>query len=203
LQTPNQHKKLPIIKTIYAEYEVGRDGAYEIAQSQNKALKSKIEKIENQPKTVANIKAVRELKERKAAYDKYISEYNTELCTKREAEYKERYDTEVQKRAEQKDANRNLRMEEARAQATNITDLWNKAPKVDGFESEIMLSNGETLKGKYILTEDGAFAASHNKLFELCSNNPQNNRYTGKNTSYGYFQRRGLWFCNQRGRCLY
>jgi len=69
--TPEQHVR-------YAEYEVGKDGAYSIAKDQYDDLQKKIDRITKQPKTVANIKTIGELKERQSGYEKYMSDYDAE-----------------------------------------------------------------------------------------------------------------------------
>ena len=43
-----------------------------------------------------------------------------------------------------------------------ITEKWNTATKIDGHKDEIMLPNGEPLKGHYVLHESGASSPSHN-----------------------------------------
>ena len=43
-----------------------------------------------------------------------------------------------------------------------ITEKWDTANKVDGHRDEIMLPNGEPLKGHYVLHESGASSPSHN-----------------------------------------
>ena len=64
------------------------------------------------------------------------------------------------------------RAEQAQAQAEReavgnanpmpqITKKWNEATKVEGHADEIVLPNGERVKGKYMLTESGAVSPSH------------------------------------------
>lgn len=43
-----------------------------------------------------------------------------------------------------------------------ITEKWKTATKIDGHKDEIMLPNGEPLKGHYVLHESGASSPSHN-----------------------------------------
>ena len=43
-----------------------------------------------------------------------------------------------------------------------ITEKWKTANKIDGHRDEIMLPNGEPLKGHYVLHESGASSPSHN-----------------------------------------
>ena len=43
-----------------------------------------------------------------------------------------------------------------------ITEKWNNAAKVDGHRDEIMLPDGTSLKGHYVLHESGASSPSHN-----------------------------------------
>ena len=43
-----------------------------------------------------------------------------------------------------------------------ITDKWNNATKVDGHRDEIILPDGTSLKGHYVLHESGASSPSHN-----------------------------------------
>lgn len=42
-----------------------------------------------------------------------------------------------------------------------ITEKWNSSAKVDGMQDEIVLPNGEHVKGHYVLHESGASSASH------------------------------------------
>lgn len=43
-----------------------------------------------------------------------------------------------------------------------ITDKWNNAEKIDGHSDEIVLPDGTSLKGHYVLHESGASSPSHN-----------------------------------------
>ena len=43
-----------------------------------------------------------------------------------------------------------------------ITEKWNNAAKIDGHRDEIMLPDGTSLKGHYVLHESGASSPSHN-----------------------------------------
>ena len=43
-----------------------------------------------------------------------------------------------------------------------ITEKWENAAKIEGGSDEIVLPNGETVKGHYVLHESGAASASHN-----------------------------------------
>lgn len=43
-----------------------------------------------------------------------------------------------------------------------ITEKWENATKIEGSSDEIVLPNGETVKGHYVLHESGAASASHN-----------------------------------------
>lgn len=51
-----------------------------------------------------------------------------------------------------------------------IREKWEAAPKVDGFENEITLANGERVKGHYVLVESGAATPSHNPNAEFIRN---------------------------------
>ena len=42
-----------------------------------------------------------------------------------------------------------------------ITEKWNGAVKIDGHNDEVVLPNGETIKGHYVLHESGASSPSH------------------------------------------
>ena len=42
-----------------------------------------------------------------------------------------------------------------------ITEKWNSAEKIDGHRDEIVLPNGERIKGRYVLHESGAASPSH------------------------------------------
>lgn len=46
--------------------------------------------------------------------------------------------------------------------APSIKEKWDKATKIDGASNEIVLANGETIKGHYVLAESGAATPSHN-----------------------------------------
>lgn len=48
-----------------------------------------------------------------------------------------------------------------------IREKWEQSPKVDGFENEITLANGEKVKGHYVLVESGAATPSHNPNAEF------------------------------------
>ena len=67
---------------------------------------------------------------------------------------KQRQAEELAKRQEQEERGAN-------AVHPAIREKWESAEKVDGFENEIALANGETIKGHYALVESGAATPSH------------------------------------------
>ena len=48
-----------------------------------------------------------------------------------------------------------------------IREKWEAASKVEGFESELPLSDGTTVKGRYMLVESGAVTPSHNAAMDF------------------------------------
>ena len=51
-----------------------------------------------------------------------------------------------------------------------IREKWEAAPKIEGFENEITLPNGERVSGRYMLVESGAATPSHNPNGEFVRN---------------------------------
>jgi hypothetical protein len=66
------------------------------------------------------------------------------------------------------------REEQEKLGSNNVSDVikkkWQDANKVEGFADEIILPNGEKVKGKYMLVESGAATPSHNPNAEFVRN---------------------------------
>ena len=103
----------------------------------------------------------------KGAQDKINAEENQRLAARQaedtrraQAEEKERQQQVLQKEAEE--AARG-----AHRVAPAIRERWDNTPKIDGVPNEIVLPNGEKVRGHYVLTESGAASASHNATAEF------------------------------------
>ena len=84
----------------------------------------------------------------------------------------ERKQADAQAHEQALEEEKQRRTEQAQAQAEReavgnanptpqITKKWHEATKVEGHADEIVLPNGERVKGKYMLTESGAVSPSH------------------------------------------
>lgn len=86
---------------------------------------------------------------------------------------------EERRRAAEEAAERRRRAEESRRRAAEarakgegaageqITEKWNNAERVEGVSDEIVLANGERIKGRYVLVESGAATPSHDSANEF------------------------------------
>ena len=141
-------KKKKSKATDFDEYE--RETAENEAEVQR--LEAELERwntIQQRVNDIANEKKAAAQAEQKAK-DEQI---HNEAVAQAQAEYEERKQAEAERKAV---GNENP--------MPAITDKWNNAEKVDGAADEIMLPNGEVLKGHYVLHESGASSPSHNAL---------------------------------------
>ena len=53
---------------------------------------------------------------------------------------------------------------------SNVVEKWQQSPKVEGYENEITLPNGEKITGRYMLVESGVATPSHNANHEFVKN---------------------------------
>ena len=86
---------------------------------------------------------------------------------------------EERRRAAEEAAERRRRAEESRRRAAEarakgegaageqITEKWNNSERVEGVSDEIVLANGERIKGRYVLVESGAATPSHDSANEF------------------------------------
>lgn len=134
-------KKEPKMGTSISAYKAAKAAiADELAQAQQQVDYWNAVKAE-QTKAIAVERAVQAEKE-KAIHDVAV------------IEEQQRKEAEAQAAAEHAAVGNENPM-------PHITEKWNAAPKVDGVADEMVLPNGERVKGHYVLTESGAATPSH------------------------------------------
>lgn len=101
-------------------------------------------------KSVKNEQDMLVLKEQEAQRKRDIAAHDAAV-TQKQAEYEERKQAEE----ERKEVGNENPM-------PVITEKWNNSNKIDGHGDEIVLPNGERIKGHYVLHESGASSPSHN-----------------------------------------
>lgn len=128
------------------------------------------------PKLGANAKANAE---KLRDYNRRLEEFNRnrgywqqvrEIAVRHKAEAEEAArlaEEEARKAAEAARAEEIRRQEEERRRAAEkgvgreITDRWNGAEKIQGIEDAIITPSGRTIRGRYVLVEEGAATPSH------------------------------------------
>ena len=168
-------------KFIYEESGLDRNEANEFVQLQLDQANKALEKVKSssQPKMGTSIMKYKQAKEQHQKlvdeaqntvnYWKAVRAKQAEI-SKAEREEMAQKDAVLHAEAvEQANAEREAKKiaEAERAAVGNenpmpaITEKWAKANKVDGIQDEIVLPNGERIKGHYVLHESGASSASH------------------------------------------
>ncbi len=97
----------------------------------------------------------------KAQHDKVRNAALKEQQEKEKAAIEASEERERQRQAEELAKRQEQAQRGANAAHPAIREKWESAEKVDGFENEIALANGETIKGHYVLVESGAATPSH------------------------------------------
>lgn len=98
----------------------------------------------------------------KAQHDRVRNAALKEQQEKEKAAIEASEERERQRQAEELAKRQEQEERGANAAHPAIREKWESAEKVDGYENEIALANGETIKGHYVLVESGAATPSHN-----------------------------------------
>ena len=165
---------------IYDEAGLSREEANAFVKANIDEAKKSLEKVKNkEPKMGTNLAAYRKSKaeheqrvanaEAAVAYWQGVKAAQDSRLAEERRRQDERLETERKKDEAALAAEREaLKKAEAERRAVGvakpmpaITEKWNKAEKVDGRMDEIVLADGTTLTGHYVLHESGASSASH------------------------------------------
>ena len=165
---------------IYDEAGLSREEANAFVKANIDEAKKSLEKVKNkEPKMGTNLAAYRKSKaeheqrvanaEAAVAYWQGVKAAQDSRLAEERRRQDERLETERKKDEAALAAEREaLKKAEAERRAVGvakpmpaITEKWDKAEKVDGRMDEIVLADGTTLTGHYILHESGASSASH------------------------------------------
>ena len=166
---------------LYNERGLSRENADAFVENNRKAAASELEKLRGkQPKMGTDLDEFEEktaewqakMDELQGRHD-YWQAVKDEQRRVLEAEAMERAERDAVLHdeavaAERADYEARKRAEAERRAVGNgnpmpaITEKWNNAAKIDGHRDEIMLPDGTSLKGHYVLHESGASSPSHN-----------------------------------------
>lgn len=129
------------------------------------ALQAERERIANEQAAAQSaldywkkVKAIEQDRQAQAAAERKAKD--AEVAAQAQAEEAQRQAEELAKQQEQ--AQRG-----AGAVHPAIAEKWGNAPKVEGYDNEITLANGDKIQGRYVMTESGAATPSHNALREF------------------------------------
>lgn len=168
---------------IYDESDLSEEEAtdfvnanIDVANSEVKALEKKKPKastsITKYKKELEAWKQELEQAKKKADYWQQVKmEQSNIIATKKEerrlrdeAENTKAVEEELQR--QQEITNKRKEQERIGANAVHpaIREKWDNSPKIDGAENELVLANGEKIKGRYVLVESGAATPSHNPM---------------------------------------
>ena len=168
---------------IYDESDLSEDEANEYVDANIEESNKKVKSLEKKkPKASTSINKYKkeldawkqelEQAKKKADYWQQVKmEQNNIIATKQEerrlrdeAENKKAVEEELQR--QQEITNKRKEQERIGANAVHpaIREKWDNSPKIDGAENELVLANGEKIKGRYVLVESGAATPSHNPM---------------------------------------
>ena len=174
---------------IYNEAGLTREEANQFVEANQKAADKALEKAkEKQPKMGTSLAKYRkeqaeyqlkvEAAQKAADYWKQVKDaqrqvVDAENAARRAAQAEATAQAIAEEEARQ--AEELHKREEQAALGTNnvapaIREKWETAPKVEGARNEIVLANGERVKGRYLLVESGAATPSHNPRQEFAKN---------------------------------
>ena len=130
----------------------------------NEAKAKRQEKIDDAQRVLDYWNGVREIQ------NAIQQEENERRAAKQAVNTEQAIQEEQQRQAEELAKQQEQAERGAHAAHPAIREKWEAAPKVDGFENEITLANGERVKGHYVLVESGAATPSHNPNAEFIRN---------------------------------
>lgn len=149
-------KQLAQAKTNQKNAENNKSGGVEAVKMRKRAARKSVEYWE---KVAAMRQAVVDAEKAEAS-----AQRRAEL-EEQQRKDAERHDAAVAQREADLAEAEAKRVEQERTGANAaqpiVRERWNASPKVEGFDTEFNLPNGETIDGRYVLVESGAATPSH------------------------------------------